>query len=119
MTPGSRIIFLSSSLTSYSAVFAEDLLYCVCKGAIEQMTRVLGRDLARRQINVNAVAPGPIDGEHFREGKSETLIDHMKAVVPIGRLGLPEDIADVIVFLCGEQSRFVTGQVIQVDGGMA
>ena len=115
---GSHIVFLSSSLCHFSGVFPEDLLYCCCKGAIEQMVRVLSKDLARRHISVNAVAPGPIDGEHFRRGKSEALIQSIEHTTPHDRLGAADEIADVIAFLSGHGSRWITGQVVKVNGGM-
>jgi 3-oxoacyl-[acyl-carrier protein] reductase len=118
MKKGSCIIFISSSLCHFSSVSPDFLLYCTCKGAIEQMTRVMAKDLARKQINVNAVAPGPVDDEHFRMEKSDEAIAKIQASVPAGRLSEVEEIADAIVMLCSHASRWVTGQVIRVNGGM-
>ena len=94
------------------------LLYCATKGAIEQMARVLSKDLARRNISVNAVAPGPIHTAHFFKGKSESTIRAMEHYNPHDRLGEPEEVADAIVFLSSHESRWITGQVVQVNGGM-
>ena len=118
MKEGSNIVLISSSLCHFSGVMPENLLYCCCKGAIEQLTRVLSKDLARRQITVNAIAPGPVDGEHFRRGKSETLVESITQTIPEGSLGKPDEIADVITFLSGHESRWITGQVLKVNGGM-
>ena len=79
---------------------------------------MLSKDLARRHISVNAVAPGPVDDEHFRRGKSEELIQSITNSIPPGRLGVAEEIADVILFLSGYESRWITGQVVKVNGGM-
>ena len=118
MEPGSRVVFISSSLCHFSSVVGADLLYCCCKGAIEQMTRVLSRDLASNKIVVNAVAPGPVNGDHFRKGKSEELIEKITESMPFG-LGDAEEVADVIAFLTSHESRWMTGQVVLVNGGMA
>ena len=104
---GGSIVLISSALNKYSGVGADFLLYCTCKGAIEQMTRVLSR--TRR---INAVAPGPVDNEHFRRGKSAEQIASM-------HLAQPEEIARVVLFLCGEQSGAINGQVLYADGGMS
>jgi 3-oxoacyl-[acyl-carrier protein] reductase len=95
------------------------LLYLTTKGAIEQMTRVLSKDLARKGINVNAVAPGPTATELFLKGKPEGVIKAIEATSPYNRLGSPEEIADVIGFVCSEGSRWMCGQVIRVNGGAA
>lgn len=71
MTGGSRIVLLSTTLCHASTVTPNYLLYCSTKGAIEQMVRVLSKDLARKDISVNAVSPGPTATELFMEGKSE------------------------------------------------
>ena len=93
------------------------MLYCCYKGAIEQMTRVLSKDLAPKCILVNAVAPGRVDGEHFRHFRSEELIKTITDVIPFG-LGAREEIADIIAFLTSHESRWLTGQVVMGNGGI-
>ena len=83
------------------------------------MTRVLSKDLARKGVTVNCVAPGPTATDLFLNGKSEQVLTFMKGLNPQGRLGTPEDIAEVVGFLAGEGSKWVTGQVVRVNGGMA
>ena len=119
MASGSHVILLSTTLCAASTVTPNYLLYLTTKGAIEQMTRVLSKDLARKQISVNAVAPGPTGTELFLKGKSEQMIKGIGSMNPHGRLGEPEEIAEVIVFLSGSASQWVTGQIIRVNGGMA
>lgn len=89
------------------------------KGAVEQMTRGLSKDLARKGIMVNTVAPGPTSTELFLKGKSEQLLKTIAGFNPQNRIGQPEEIADVVGFLSGNGSSFLTGQVIKVNGGMA
>lgn len=116
---GGRIIFLSTSLIANSSVAPPYLVYLTTKGAIEQMVRVLAKDLAKGKINVNAVAPGPTATDMFLNGKSDALLQTIKSSIPMGRFGTPEEIADVIGFLAGEGSRWVSGQVIRANGAMA
>ncbi|KAI0852143.1 NAD(P)-binding protein [Daldinia vernicosa] len=117
MSPGSHIIFLSSTLTTASTVMPGYLLYNSTKGAIEQMTRVISKDLGRKGILVNAVAPGPTGTELFYRGKSDELLKTIANFSPQGRIGTPEEIAEVVVFLA--HSTWVSGQVLRANGGMA
>jgi 3-oxoacyl-[acyl-carrier protein] reductase len=117
MAPGSHIIFLSTTLCTASTVQPNYLLYNSTKGAIEQMTRVMAKDLGRKQIYVNAVAPGPTGTELFFKGKNEQVLKMLAGASPMNRIGEPEDIAEAIAYLSG--SRWVSGQVVRVNGGMA
>ena len=119
MSAGSRVILLSTTLTVASTVTANYLLYNASKGAIEQMARVMSKELAPKGIMVNAVAPGPTATELFLKGKPEQMLKAIASLNPQGRLGEPDDIADAIVFLSGEGSRWITGQRIPVNRGMA
>lgn len=119
MTSGSHVVLLSTSLCAASTVTPAYLLYLTTKGAIEQMTRVLSKDLARRGISVNAVAPGPTATELFMKGKSDSVLAHLASLVPQNRIGTPEEVADAIVMLSGEASRWISGQTVRVNGGMA
>ncbi|RPA92216.1 NAD(P)-binding protein [Choiromyces venosus 120613-1] len=119
MSAGGRVIFFSSSLTAASSVAPGYLLYLSTKGAIEQMTRVLAKDLGRRGITVNCVSPGPTGTELFYAGKSQAVVDTIASLTPANRIGRPEEIADVVGFLAGEGSAWVNGQNIRVNGGMA
>ncbi|KAI1177277.1 short-chain dehydrogenase/reductase SDR [Nemania sp. FL0916] len=117
LPPGSgRVIFVSTGIARNSAVLPSYGLYASTKGAVEQLTRVLAKDFGRRGVTVNAVAPGPTDTELFREGKSEAMINGIAAANPFGRLGTPGEIAEVVAFIAGEESAWVSGQVIGANG---
>ncbi|KND93138.1 Tetrahydroxynaphthalene reductase [Tolypocladium ophioglossoides CBS 100239] len=118
MPPGGRIIFVSSGICHLSGVAPDYLLYAATKGAIEQMTRVMAKGLAAKGITVNAVGPGPTATDFFFRGKSEAMVEGMKAANPFGRLGEPADVAGVVAFLCGEDSGWVSGQTYLVNGAM-
>ena len=95
------------------------LLYNTSKGAIEQMTRVLAKDLGRRGITVNAIAPGPTATELFLKGKPEAMIKGIASLNPFNRLGTPDEIAGAVIGLVGEGGGWINGQVVRVNGGMA
>ncbi|OCH84695.1 NAD(P)-binding protein [Obba rivulosa] len=116
---GSRIIFFSSTTAHMSGVSPNYIVYTATKGAVEQFTRILAKDLGARGITVNCVAPGPIDTELFRNGKTPELIATFANMHPQKRLGTPEDVAPVVAFLAREDSRWVNGQTILINGGLA
>ena len=80
------------------------------------MTRTSARELGPANVNVNAVAPGFVETP-LTEKLSAEVLAQARRESALGRLGRPEDVADVIFFLCSEQARHITGQVIVVDGG--
>ncbi|MDD5796661.1 MAG: 3-oxoacyl-[acyl-carrier-protein] reductase [Oscillospiraceae bacterium] len=92
--------------------------YSASKAGIIGMTKSVAKELAGRGITVNAVAPGFIDTS-MTGVLPEKVRKEMSAGIPMKRIGLPEDVANVISFLCSEESSYVTGEVIRVDGGMA
>ncbi|MCJ1463909.1 hypothetical protein MMC07_002518 [Pseudocyphellaria aurata] len=118
MPPGSRVIFLSTSVCAASTVTPAYLLYASSKGAIEQMTRVLAKDLARKGILVNAIAPGPIATGQFSGGIPEPMLKALAGMSPHNRIGSVEEMADTIAFLSGKESRWISGQIIRVNGAM-
>jgi 3-oxoacyl-[acyl-carrier protein] reductase len=111
-------MLFSSSLTSHSMITPNYLLYAATKGAVEQMTRVLAKDLGKRNITVNTISPGPIGTDAYYVGKTEQMILMQSNLAPAGRLGEPEDVADVIAFIACDQSRWMNGQNIRINGGM-
>ncbi|KAF0719014.1 Aste57867_1334 [Aphanomyces stellatus] len=114
---GSRVIFISSSLTATSSITPNYTLYVTSKGAVEQLSRTLARDLGKRGITVNTVSPGPTNTELFFEGKPEAVVNAITSVNPLGRLGEPEEIANVVAFLAGPDASWVNGQNIRANGG--
>jgi 3-oxoacyl-(acyl-carrier-protein) reductase len=91
--------------------------YAATKGAIISFTESLARELARKGITVNAVAPGFIETDMV-SAMPEAALNQVKALTPMGRLGKPEEIADAVVFLASNRASYVTGQVLAVNGGM-
>jgi len=116
---GGRIVLFSTTLCAASTVTPNYLAYCASKGAVEQMTRLLSKDLARKGVMVNCVAPGPTATDLFMKGKPEALINMIAGFNPQKRLGRPEEIAGTVRWLASEGGSWVTGQVIRVNGGMA
>ena len=92
------------------------LLYVATKGAVEQMSRVLAKDLGAKGITVNTVAPGPIDTDMFRQGKTEQLLNVFAGMHPQKRIGKPEEVANVVAFLVSEEARWVNGQTLRING---
>jgi 3-oxoacyl-[acyl-carrier protein] reductase len=92
--------------------------YAASKGAINAFTRALAVELASRGITVNAIAPGFIETD-MSEAVRNKAGDLIKKMIPMKRLGKPEDIARVAVFLAGPDASYITGQVITVDGGLS
>ena len=119
MPPTSSIIFFSTTLCVASIVSPAYLLYNATKGAVEQMTRVLAKDLGRKGIRVNCVAPGPTGTALFYEGKSEQTLKTIAGFNPMNRIGEPEEIAGVVGLLVRGEAGWVAGQVVRVNGGMA
>lgn len=91
------------------------LVYSATKGAVAAMTKTAAKELASQGIRVNAVAPGMIDTDMFRSIGDEKMKEHI-ANIRVGRLGTPEDVADVILFLASDLSRYTTGEIIGVNG---
>jgi len=92
--------------------------YGASKAALHHLTRHLARKLARQLITVNAVAPGPFESK-MMEATLEKLREQVIAAVPLRRIGEPEDMAGIAIYLASRAGAYVTGTVISVDGGMA
>ena len=92
--------------------------YAASKAGIIGLTKSVARELAGRNVTVNAVAPGYI-GTDMTNVLPEKVKEAMKAQIPAKRIGTPEDVANVVAFLCSDEAAYVTGEVIRVDGGLA
>ncbi|HBU85575.1 MULTISPECIES: SDR family oxidoreductase [Paenibacillus] len=110
-----RIVNFSTSVTGQ--MFPGYSVYAGTKGAVEQITRQLAKEFGSRQITINAVAPGPVNTELFSVGKTEQQLEGLRKMNAFGRLGEPEDIANVISFLVSAESQWVTGQTLRANGG--
>ena len=93
------------------------LAYATAKGALSTMTKGLAKEFAPFGIRINAVSPGTIDTNYHRTFSNDQMLSAIKTATPMARLGTAEEVADVIVFLCSDQARFIQGQVIEVNGG--
>lgn len=115
---GSSIVNISS-LAGRTGGHPGSLVYSTCKGAVITWTRSLAKELASRNIRVNVVAPGFIEGTNFhkvhttKESAQKTI-----ASIPLGRSGDPDDIARAVVFLASEYDGFITGSTIDINGGV-
>ncbi|MDB5307674.1 MAG: 3-oxoacyl-ACP reductase FabG [Gemmataceae bacterium] len=112
-----RIINVSSVAAEH--VNAGQTNYAASKGAVNAFTRALAVELGSRSVTVNAVAPGFIETDMSEAVRNKAGDFIAKKLVPLRRLGKPEDIAGVVVFLAGPAGAYVTGQVITVDGGLS
>ena len=111
-----RIVNISSVAGSH--VNAGQANYSASKGAVNALTKVLAMEMGKRGITVNAVAPGFIETD-MSEAVRNKAGDIIKKAIPLNRLGIPDDIANVVLFLCGPAASYITGQVITVDGGLS
>ena len=91
--------------------------YSASKGGVIALTKTLARELASRNINVNAIAPGFIRTA-MTDKLSEEAKNKLTGIIPLTRLGEPQDVANAVAFLCSEESSYITGAVISVNGGM-
>ncbi len=112
---GSVVNFSSSviglALPGYS-------IYGASKAAIETMTTIFARELRGKNITVNAIAPGPTATALFLNGKTAEMIERMRKMAPLERLGTPDDIAAAVAFLTGPDGRWVNGQTLRANGGL-
>ena len=92
--------------------------YAASKAGVIGMTKSLAKELAGRNITVNAVAPGFIDTD-MTAALTETAKNAVLGSIPMGRMGTPENVAKAVAFLAGEDAGYITGQVLAVDGGMS
>lgn len=113
---GGAIVALSTSLVRHAAPGLGP--YSATKAAVECLVRSMAKELAARQVRVNAVAPGPVDTDLFRAGKTDEAKARSAAMSPLNRIGRPEEIADVVTFLISSRASWIDGQVIQPNGAL-
>jgi 3-oxoacyl-[acyl-carrier protein] reductase len=112
-----RIINFSSSVTRL--MLPTYGTYSATKSAVEQLTRVFAKEVGAKGITVNSISPGPVNTELFKQGKNEEVIKHLASMSAFNRIGEPEDIAKIVLFLVDEDSKWITGQNIGINGGFA
>jgi len=122
---GSAIVNTASRAGRKPRAFAG--AYCVAKAGVIMMTKVFALEAAAQGIRVNAICPGQIDTDLERWGWEleaqilqkdvNEIIDEEISTIPLGRIGLPLDVADLVAFLLSDQSRYITGQAVNVGGG--
>jgi 3-oxoacyl-[acyl-carrier protein] reductase len=117
VSKGGRIIVFSSSVLAKS--FPTYGPYIASKAGVEGLVPVLANELRGREITVNAIAPGPVATPLFLAGKSNEQIEGFKKMVPLERLGQPEDIAGIVSFLAGPDGAWVNAQILRANGGFA
>lgn len=93
--------------------------YVATKAAVEQLTRVFSKEVGARGINLNSVSPGPTNTELFTKGKPQEVIDRLASLSPFNRIGEPEDIAQIVLFLASDEAKWINAQNIGSNGGMA
>lgn len=115
---GASIINISSAVTS--ALMPQSAVYTGTKGAVDAITGVLANELGPRKIRVNAILPGVVitEGTHAAGVAGSELESGFVAQTPLGRVGQPEDIADVAVFLASDDARWLTGEKLLASGGL-
>ncbi len=122
LLPDGASVILNASVVG-SRGLPINSVYAATKAAVRSFARTWTTDLKSRHIRVNAVSPGPIDTEGLRQlvGSSEAgkqRLENLNSIVPMGRLGTPDEIAKAVVFLASDDSSYITGIELFVDGGM-
>ncbi|MFI9081908.1 SDR family oxidoreductase [Streptomyces sioyaensis] len=116
MRDGGRVITLSTVGTHWPS--PGEALYAASKAAVEQLTRVASRELGHRGITANTLSLGPTDTDLLRAGAHPDALDGAAAMTALGRIGRPDDVADLVALLVRPDNRWVTGQNIRADGGL-
>jgi 3-oxoacyl-[acyl-carrier protein] reductase len=113
---GGSIVALSTSMVRTAPVGAS--AYTATKAAVEVLVRALAKELAPRRVRVNAVAPGPVDTELFRAGKTDEMVARSAALSPFNRVGRPQEVAEVVSFVVSDKASWISGQIVQPNGAM-
>jgi 3-oxoacyl-[acyl-carrier protein] reductase len=114
----------SGSIVNVSSIAARNgggpgaTIYAAAKAAVSTITKGWAKELAPKGIRVNAVSPGTVDNYFHEKHSTREMLQGMVAATPAGRLGTNEEVADTILFLCSDASRYIYGQTIEINGGM-
>lgn len=112
---GAAIVNIGSVQSTHSV--AGHATYAAAKGGLDALTRELAVELGPKQIRVNSVNPGFIQVPRTVRGREAEALERVARRIPLGRIGLPQDVADVVVFLCSGAARYLSGETLTVDGG--
>jgi 3-oxoacyl-[acyl-carrier protein] reductase len=115
---GAGVIVNLSSIAARNGGGLGATIYSAAKAAVSTITKGLAKELAPKGVRVNAVSPGTVDNYFHEKFSNKQILDAMVAQTPAGKLGTNEEVADAIVFLCSDASRFIYGQTIEINGGM-
>lgn len=115
---GGSIINIGSAVTAITPV--QSAIYTATKGAVDAITQVLAKELGGKKIRVNSINPGMVEteGTHTAGFIGSDFQTEIVKTTPLGRIGQPDDIADVAVFLASEESRWLTGEILVTSGGV-
>lgn len=109
------VIFLSSKAAVDSVVGR--LAYASSKSSLINSTKILSKELGRFNIRVNGICPGLVNTDMLNNQIEKEELEKLKKSIPLNKIGLPEDVAELISFLCSDQSNYINGQMINIDGG--
>jgi 3-oxoacyl-[acyl-carrier protein] reductase len=111
-----KVVNMASNVALHGAPGTAN--YAAAKAGLIGFTRSLAREWARRRVNVNAIAPGLIAGTAMTSAKPVELIERVAPQIPLGRAGTPQDVAAAVAFLASADADFITGQVLELSGGL-
>lgn len=114
----SGVVVNVSSIAARNGGGSGATIYSAAKAAVACMTKGMAKELAPKGIRVNAVSPGTVDNHFHEVFSTRQILDSVIAQTPAGKLGTNEEVADTIVFLCSDASRYIYGQTIEINGGM-
>ncbi|HEX3382067.1 MAG TPA: SDR family oxidoreductase [Paraburkholderia sp.] len=116
VSDGGAIVALTTSLVRHAVPGVGP--YSATKAAVECLVRSMSKELASRTVRVNAVAPGPVDTDLFRAGKTDEAKQRSAAMSPMNRVGQPAEVAEVVAFLVSAKASWVNGQIVQANGAL-
>jgi 3-oxoacyl-[acyl-carrier protein] reductase len=114
----SGVVINVSSIAARNGGGLGATIYAAAKAAVSAITKGVAKELAPHGIRVNAVSPGTVDNYFHEKYSTREILNNVIAATPAGKLGTNEEVADVILFLCTEPSRYIHGQTIEINGGM-
>lgn len=114
--PGGKIVSISSDAGRVGQL--QGVVYSLCKAGIIGFTKALAREVARYQITVNCICPGPTDTQLYEEAITPKVKEAFHQLIPLKRIAKPEEIAAAVAFFCSPEADYITGQILSVSGGL-